>query len=301
MHSVRLKYLDAVAKLGSVRSAARHLNVSSSSVTRQIQTAEQQFGFQIFERGLDGAKLTPPGQVVLEHVNRTMRDFDRMRLQIEGMTEVHTQHLKIATTDSAASTFLPNILSEALEEHPALKFGVHVAESPEIWRQVAEGKADIGLNFAPVDHPDLMAVRALELSVGLLCTSNHPLGKNTSVTLGEMLEYPIVDPDLEVPFFNAVRKVVNESASRYVPWVTTNSLALIKSLVETGKFISLRTRLFALGFDNSKIKTAWIPITDVEFPKDLLVVAIRKDAVGDEMVTWFAEFASAYLARRCGE
>ncbi|WP_169054311.1 LysR family transcriptional regulator [Nitratireductor sp. XY-223] len=301
MHSVRLRYLDAVAKLGSVRSAARHLNVSSSSVTRQIQTAEQQFGFQIFKRGLDGAKLTPPGQVVLEHINRTMRDFDRMRLQIEGMTEVHTQHLKIATTDSAASTFLPNILSEALEEHPALKFGVNVAASPEIWRQVAEGEADVGLNFAQVDHPNLQVVRALELSVGLLCTVDHPLGKKTSVTLDEMLEYPIVDPDLDVPFFNKVRKLVNDSSSRYAPWVTTNSLSLIKSLVETGKFISLRTRLFALGFDNSKIKTAWIPVTDIEFPKDLLIVAIRKDADPGEMVTWFAEFASAYLSRRCEE
>lgn len=301
MHSVRLRYLDAVAKLGSVRAAARHLNVSSSSITRQIQTAEQQFGFQIFERGLDGAKLTPPGQVVLEHINRTMRDFDRMRLQVEGMNEVQTQHLKIATTDSAASTFLPNILSEAMEVHPALKFGVNVSSSPEIWRQVAEGQADVGLNFAAVDRPELSVVHALELSVGLLCTIDHPLGKKTSVTLDEMLEYPIVDPDLDIPFFNTVRKKVNDSGNRYAPWVTTNSLALIKSLVETGKFISLRTRLFALGFDNSKIKTAWIPVTDVEFPKDLLVVAVRDDSDRSEMVTWFAEFASAYLSRRCEE
>lgn len=299
MHSVRLKYLDAVAKLGSVRSAARHLNVSSSSVTRQIQSAEQQFGFQIFERGLDGAKLTAPGQVVLDHIKRTMRDFDRMRLQIENLTEVHTQHLRIATTDSAASTFLPNILSEALEEHPALKFSVSVAESPEIWRLVAEGQADVGLNFAPVNHPDLQVVHIFQLAVGLLCTIDHPLGKKTSVTLSEMLEYPIVDPDLDNPFFNEVRRLVNESSERYAPWVTTNSLALIKSLVETGKFISLRTRLFALGYDNSKIKTAWIPITDVEFPKDLLIVAIRKDTDASELVSWFAEFASSYLSRRC--
>lgn len=299
MHSVRLKYLEAVAKLGSVRSAARHLNVSSSSVTRQIQTAEQQFGFQIFERGLDGAKLTAPGQVVLEHIKRTMRDFDRMRLQIEGMTEVDTQHLKIATTDSAASTFLPNILSEALEEHPALKFGVNVAKSPEIWRLVAEGEADVGLNFAPADHPNLQVVHVFELAVGLLCTIDHPLGKKTSVTLSEMLEYPIVDPDLDNPFFNEVRSLVSKNSERYAPWVTTNSLALIKSLVETGKFISLRTRLFALGYDNSKIKTAWIPLTDVEFPRDQLIVAIRRDAGSGDLVRWFAEFASAYLSRRC--
>ncbi len=44
MHAVILRYLDQVARVGSIRRAAEKLNVASSAVNRQILKLEAESG-----------------------------------------------------------------------------------------------------------------------------------------------------------------------------------------------------------------------------------------------------------------
>src|SRR5687768_8646043 len=50
LHSRLLKYLDEVARLGSIRKASARLNVASSAINRQILALENELGAPIFER-----------------------------------------------------------------------------------------------------------------------------------------------------------------------------------------------------------------------------------------------------------
>ena len=61
MHAVVLRYLDHVARLGSIRRAAEALNVASSAVNRQILKLEAEIVAALFERRGNGVRLTPAG------------------------------------------------------------------------------------------------------------------------------------------------------------------------------------------------------------------------------------------------
>src|SRR5215475_14446966 len=45
-----LRYVDEVARTGSIRKAAEHLNVTASAVNRRIMDLEDELGAALFER-----------------------------------------------------------------------------------------------------------------------------------------------------------------------------------------------------------------------------------------------------------
>ena len=62
MQNIRfLRYIDAVARSGSIRKAAEQLNVVSSAVNRRILDIEEQIGTPLFERRARGVRLTAAG------------------------------------------------------------------------------------------------------------------------------------------------------------------------------------------------------------------------------------------------
>ena len=50
IHAAALLYFDAVRRAGSIREAARRLNVASSAVNRQILKLEAEVGAPLFDR-----------------------------------------------------------------------------------------------------------------------------------------------------------------------------------------------------------------------------------------------------------
>ncbi len=60
LHSRMLRYLDEVARCGSIRQAAERLNVASSAINRQILALEAELGTPIFHRFAATAAARPP-------------------------------------------------------------------------------------------------------------------------------------------------------------------------------------------------------------------------------------------------
>ena len=107
-HSAALHHADAVARYGSIREAARHLNISSSAVTRQVAMLEETLGFQLFERASDGMRPTYAGELIVEHFRNTLHDLGRTIGRIEASRGTRRGLITISTTDSLATSVLPS-------------------------------------------------------------------------------------------------------------------------------------------------------------------------------------------------
>src|SRR5262245_13599469 len=85
MHAAVLRYVDQVARHGSIRKAATAMNIASSAVNRQILRLEGDLGAKLFERRRDGVALTPAGETLLRHVRDTLADYRRLKGEIESL------------------------------------------------------------------------------------------------------------------------------------------------------------------------------------------------------------------------
>ena len=91
LHPRMLRYLDEVARAGSIRKAAARLNIAASSINRQILALEEEAGVPLFERLPNRLRMTAAGEAVLAHVRRTLADLDRTlgHLQdLRGMVQI---------------------------------------------------------------------------------------------------------------------------------------------------------------------------------------------------------------------
>src|SRR5258708_10186529 len=78
MHAAVLRYLDIVAREGSIRKAAAALRIASSAVNRQILNLEDELGVALFDRRRDGVRPTPAGELWVRPVPSTRFVFVRI-------------------------------------------------------------------------------------------------------------------------------------------------------------------------------------------------------------------------------
>jgi DNA-binding transcriptional LysR family regulator len=112
-----------VAKCGSFVNAARFLNVSQSSLSRQIIYLEQHLGCPLFSRHNGGLKLTRKGEELLAIISTTF-------IELKGFTRnTHLQtangearKIRIATSHAAAAYIFSDLIIEYNKSHPHLTF-----------------------------------------------------------------------------------------------------------------------------------------------------------------------------------
>ncbi|HEY0295819.1 MAG TPA: LysR family transcriptional regulator, partial [Bordetella sp.] len=71
-----LRYFEAVARLGSVTSAARELHVTHSAVSQQIKLLEDMMGVPLFVRAARGLTLTEEGRLYALEIRAALRDIE---------------------------------------------------------------------------------------------------------------------------------------------------------------------------------------------------------------------------------
>ncbi|HUN97156.1 MAG TPA: LysR family transcriptional regulator, partial [Bradyrhizobium sp.] len=126
LHSRLLKYLDEVARSGSIRKAAARLNVASSAINRQVLALENEIGTPIFERMPRRLRLTSTGEVLIAHVRETLKSHQRVEAQIEAFKGLTRGEATIATMNGLAAGPLPRFLSSILDQHPRVLLRLRV-------------------------------------------------------------------------------------------------------------------------------------------------------------------------------
>ena len=63
-----LRYVDEVARAGSIRKAAEQLHVTASAVNRRVLDLEEELGAPLFERRARGVRLTAAGELFVRYI-----------------------------------------------------------------------------------------------------------------------------------------------------------------------------------------------------------------------------------------
>jgi hypothetical protein len=83
IHYRAIGYFEAVRRWGSIREAARRLDVAASAVNRQILKFETDFGLPLFKRLPEGMRLTPAGEISARHAVAVLQDEQRLASEVK--------------------------------------------------------------------------------------------------------------------------------------------------------------------------------------------------------------------------
>lgn len=116
-----VRYFLAVARGGSVRSAAARLKMNHATVLRRIGQLEEELGSHVFEKLPAGYRLTEAGQEILELAEQMEASSNLKEARIFGRDQSLRGTLRFTLAPTLATHLLMPELAEFCRIHPDIK------------------------------------------------------------------------------------------------------------------------------------------------------------------------------------
>lgn len=240
-----LRYIDQVARSGSIQGASRELNVAASAVDRQILKLEEDLGVQLFERLPRGMRLTASGEAVVAMARRWRSDSRHTVAEVFRLQGVQQGHVNLMAMDSHASSFLPLMIDRLNTAHPLISLSADVGSTDAAASALISGAADLIVAFNLPPRREVNVLWRLELPFGCVVGADHPLAAQSSIHLRQLTGHSIVLQSRSLAirsFLDLHYNWIIEATQRRVE---TNSLQLLKALARTGSHVAFTSELDA--------------------------------------------------------
>ena len=196
----QLRYVVKVAECGSITEASRRLFVSQPSVNASISDLENEMGVHIFERTNKGVIVSEEGETFLGYARQVLDQADLLEGKYKGTSE-QVPHFSVSCQHYS---FAVNAFVDVIREFDAARYDFTLREEQthEIIEDVAHMKSELGILYLSEHNREVIErmLAANELVFeGLFCAtphvfvcSDHPLAGRSSVTLGDLEDYPFL-------------------------------------------------------------------------------------------------------------
>jgi DNA-binding transcriptional LysR family regulator len=261
LHPRALRYVAAVAQLGSVQAAAREVSISASAVDRQILLLEEDLGLPLFERQPRGMRLTAAGELLLALSQRWKADLNRTLSDIKQLQGVNHGQLRLAAMDSHVNGFLPEFVLAASREHPGIQLEVEIVSPDEAVSRLVNGAVDLAVAFNIKAQREVNMVWSAALPLGCAVAAGHPLAREAQVDLKDVAAYPLAVQSRALAIRRYLERRHGWLLEQARPPLVTNSLQLVKSLVRSGELVALTSEL-DMGPEILEGAVRFVPLRD---------------------------------------
>jgi DNA-binding transcriptional LysR family regulator len=182
----QLRYFVTLAEeLHFGRAAARE-HIVQSALSQQVQRLERELGVRLLDRSTHHVDLTPAGAAFLVEARQILDHVSRAKLAARNAVAA-TPTLRAGIIDAGYDS-MPQILRELQRDHP--DFTIHQVEAgtPEQYRQLADGRLDIGIGHASQTPPDVASELVRLDPLGVLVPDDHPFADLDGVPVAALAE-----------------------------------------------------------------------------------------------------------------
>lgn len=152
----KLRVFHAVAEAGSFTHAGETLNLSQSSVSRQIGALENSLDAPLFHRHARGLKLTETGETLYQTAKEVFVKLTMAEAMVSESRDRPKGPLRITTTVAFGSIWLTERLKEFVETYPEISVTLVVSEDE---LDLSMGQADVAIRMSPPRQSDLVQRR----------------------------------------------------------------------------------------------------------------------------------------------
>ncbi len=287
MNLQQLKYFVALADVGHFGRASERLCITQPALSNSIKGLERELGSDLFERTSKRCFLTPYGLRFYEHVVKALAELERA-VNLPAPVCFDENPIKIATVASTQHTFLPSLLVEyaqATRHTTAFEiFDAHT--STDCAALLEEGGCDLAFCAKPTSSGSGVWFPVLAQELVIAVSIEHPLAMHSSVSLSELLDYPLVSYRRPSAMFFPVKSLTDSLGVRFreafndevgaSPYVAANTqcVALLLNTVE--------------GSIRSKIR--YIPIRELDNAFHMVGLYYIKSSLANERTALFVEY-----------
>lgn len=166
----KLRIFHAVAEAGSFTRAGDRLNLTQSSVSRQISALEHSLGAKLFRRHARGLQLTEQGETLFRAAQDVVGKLAMAEALVAESMDRPRGPLRITTTVAFGSMWLTERLRDFVLEYPEIDVSLIVREDE---LNLSMRQADVAIRLAPPQQPDLIQRHLFTLRHGAFASPEY--------------------------------------------------------------------------------------------------------------------------------
>ena len=293
-HLRHLRYIDEIARCGSIRLAAERLHVAASAVNRRLLDVEDELGTPVFERLPRGMRLTAAGELFIQYVRERGAALEQVRSAIEDLKGLRRGRIRLVASQATAPAFLPAALASFRKHHPLVDFEVQIGDRRQAIEALRNYESDLALTFGLDADPDIEALASFEQKLMLLMHRSHPLARTTgAVRLRQCVDYPIVLAAGDIGGRLLLNRFLARSSLRLAPVIESNSFEFLRGCLRHDQALTFQIALGAVSDGDQLVAR---DIEDRGFPRGQLVLAHLRERSMPVIATALAEHLRAHLS-----
>lgn len=188
-----LRYFLAVAREQSITGAAKALNVTQPTLSKQLMELEEELGKKLLIRGNRKITLTEAGmllrgraQEIIDLADRTEADFHESEESIGG-------DIYIGGGETDAMRLIAKAVKKLRKEHPHIRYHLYSGNADDVTERLDKGLLDFGVLIEPanIQKYDYLRLPATD-TWGVLMKKDSPLASLDCIKPEHLRDIPLL-------------------------------------------------------------------------------------------------------------
>lgn len=253
---MRLRHIEvfhAVYTYGSITAAAKALNVSQPSVSKVLAHAEQQLGFQLFNRLKGKIVPTPEADRLIAHVEEVYENINEVRRVSENLRASDTGLIRMAMTPALGIDMVPATIAAYLNQYPKTQFELETLHQYQVVKALKESRVDIGLVFNSPAEPGIKSERLVSGEFVALTHKSMGFEKKSRLTFADLDGKPFISLNKRSPLGTLLDHRIKASGGSYNTIAKVETYQMAKSLVAHGAGVAIVDEVTARSSGHSNV------------------------------------------------
>lgn len=124
---------------------SQQVHMSPSTLSRAVQSLEQELGVSLFNRDNRSVELTHEGELLQRYAIEYFEELDKLSASLAGGQEQLTGTISIYCSVTAAHSFLYEVLQQFRLSYPKIEIVLHTGDTSEAIRRVNDDHEDVAI------------------------------------------------------------------------------------------------------------------------------------------------------------
>ncbi len=234
-----LRYFWTVAHEGSLTRAARHMNLSQSALSVQIQKLEHQMGHALFERVGRKLVLTEAGKIALDYADTVFKTGEEMVSTLKDRRVASRAVLRVGALTTLSRNFQLEFL-RPLVGRSDVELVVRSGNLRDLLAQLEAHSLDVVLANSAAPRDARTQLRNHLLNEQPVSLVGQPDGKRRKFRFPEDLrERPVLLPSLDSDIRVAFDRILEKAGIRPVILAEVDDMAMLRLLAREREGLTL--------------------------------------------------------------
>jgi DNA-binding transcriptional LysR family regulator len=287
-----------VARLSSFSRAAERRFRTQPAISSQIRALEEEVGAKLLDRSGGKVAVTAPGKVFQKYAEETLEQRRVVLIALAEMHRVPRGEIVVSANEGTCLHILPEVFADFKRQYPSVAVSVKRLEHNKNLEAIIDNSCDFGVVSLPVNDKRLTVVPIHRDELVVIAPPDHPLAGQASVTVAEVVEYPLLLPKVGRTR-DALEQLFHERRLKPIVSMELDSSELLKRFVAVAVGVGFIPRSNVVEDLKAKALVA-MTLADARIQRELALV-FRKDKALSRAALAFIEIAVKLKAAQAAE